>query len=436
MDAMLHIEPTEHPHATAQPSARWQALQVWEQPWWSALLAMSVYTLVAAYRGSLWHASNYPYFNYLADAFNHGQLHLRMVPPTTLDLSYLNGHYYLYWPPFPAVLLMPFVAIFGIDFSDVLFTIGIAGLNVALVALLLRRACARRVIALDTVQRAVLVLFFALGTVHLTLGPYGRVWWTSQLIGFACVALTYLAALSLRGTPAFACAGITMAAALVTRNHLVLAGVWPAWYVLHQHWREGWPRVLRYTLIGMVPVVIAVGVLGVYNAARFGSPTDNGLAYHRMAAFFAADYARYGAFSLHYLPTNLYYQYVFYPFPLTDRSYLGGSLFLLSPIFFGALWGVVAGITGSRTQRAPGVAPGWSRGMLAVSIMLPALPILLLMGTGWVQWGPRYTLDFTVPLLLLTALGIRRWPRWLVVVLLAISIVHYLVGTIYLGPKM
>jgi hypothetical protein len=421
MAFMLDAEHTIRPRSEAQLPTWWRVLLVCEHPLWSALLAMAVYTAIAAHYGPLWHASSYAYFNYLADAFNHGQLSLRQLPPTTHDLSVLDGRYYLYWPPFPAVLLQPFVAIFGIQFSDILFTIGIAGLNVVLVALLLRRACARDVIELNAMQRAILVLFVALGTVHLTLAPYGRVWFTAQLIGFGAIALAYLAALSLRGTAAFVCAGLAMAAALTTRNHLALAGLWPAWYLLAQHRQLGRRRVLVYVLAGLTPVILAIGLLGVYNAARFGSFTDTGLAYHQMAAFFAAGYQQYGVFSLHYVPTNFYYQFIAYPFPVDDWSFLGGSLFLLSPVFFGALWGVVVG------------TPRLSTALLSITVVLVAIPIMLLMGTGWVTWGPRYTLDFTVPLLLLTALGIRRWPRSMLLLLTAISIIQYLVGVLYFG---
>lgn len=425
---MLNAERTVSPDARMQTSSWWRAIRVWEHPLWSALLAMVVYTGFAAYKGPLWQASMYAYFNYLADALNHGQLHLRELPATTHDLSYFEGRYFLYWPPLPAVLLMPFVAIFGVHFSDILFSIGVAGLNVALVALLLRRVTERGLIDLGAVQRGILVIFFAFGTVHLTLAPYGRVWFTAQLIGFTCVVLAYLAAITMRGIPAFMCAGVAIAAAFLTRNHLVLVGLWPATYLLVQHWSHGWRRLLIYVIAGAMPVVLAIGVLGWYNFARFGSVTDNGLDYHQMAGLFQADYNQYGAFDLYYLPTNLYYQYLFYPLPFTDESYMGGSLFLLSPVFFGAFWGIFKGNTGK--------LPGWSIAMLTLSIVLTAVPILLLMGTGWVQWGPRYTLDFTAPLLLLTAIGVQRWPRWVLFLLTAISIMQYAVGTVYLIPMM
>lgn len=418
---MLNVERTVPPRTYTPPSLVWRAVAIWEHPLWSALLALVIYTAFALVHPPILHASTYAYFNYLADAFNHGQLALRVLPSSTHDLSVVNGKEYLYWPPFPAVVLMPFVAIFGVQFSDVLLTLAIGAGNVALVALLLRRATERGVISLDQVQRGLLVLFFALGTVHLTLAPFGRVWFTAQLIGFAAVALAYLAALSMRGTAAFACAGLAMAAALTTRNHLVFTGVWPAAYLLVQHWRDGWRRVLVYVLAGSVPVIIAVGLLGWYNWARFGSLTDNGLAYHQMSDFFRADYEKYGAFNLHYVPTNLYYQYIYYPSSTTKQSLLGGSLFLLSPVFFAAVWGVVVG------------RPRWSTALLLVSVLLTAVPILLLMGTGWQQWGPRYTLDFGVPLLLLTAIGVRRWRPSLVLVLTVIAIGQYAVGTVYLG---
>jgi hypothetical protein len=165
----------------------------------------------------------------------------------------------------------------------------------------------------------------------------------------------------------------------------------------------------------------AIALLGVYNWLRFGNALDNGLEYHNMAEQFAQDYQRYGAFNLHYLPTNLYYQFVTYPFPRRHESLMGGSLLLLSPVFFAAFWA-----WRKSSNRV-------SSTMLATTILLVAMPILLLMGTGWVQWGPRYTLDFTVPLLLLTAIGIRRWPIWLVAALTVVSIAHYVVGVLYLA---
>jgi hypothetical protein len=315
---------------------------------------------------------------------------------------------------------MPFVAIFGAHFSDTLFTLGIGALNVALVAILLRQACVHRVIKLSKGRRALLVLCFALGTVHLTLAPFGRVWFTGQLIGFICVALCYLVALQIRGTWVFVLAGLAIAAAFLTRNHMLFAGVWPAYYLLVQHRSIGWWRLIANILAGLLPVFVAIGLSAWYNWARFGSILDNGLDYHQMADIFVDDYRRYGAFHPHYWATNFYYQYIAYPLPLSNTTLYGGSLFLLTPVFFAAWVGAVV------------MRPRWSMWALVGSIVLVSIPILLLMGSGWVQFGPRYSLDFMVPLLLLTAVGLRRCPLWLLLLLTVISVLTYLLGTYYL----
>lgn len=95
---------------------------------------------------------------------------------------------------------------------------------------------------------------------------------------------------------------------------------------------------------------------------------------------------------------------------------MGGSLFLLSPVFLYAFRSVY------REYRNPSVL------MWVISVLAASTPILLLMGTGWVQYGPRYTLDFTVPLLMLTASGVQGTSRRLLLWLTALSIIQYIPG--------
>jgi hypothetical protein len=66
---------------------------------------------------------------------------------------------------------------------------------------------------------------------------------------------------------------------------------------------------------------------------------------------------------------------------------------------------------------------------LLVSCALIYIPIGLLMGTGYLTFGPRYLLDLMVPLLILTARGIRRWPLWLLIVLALIGCATYAYGS-------
>jgi hypothetical protein len=393
----------------------------WSRPFSAGFFALILYGLLAIARGGVLTSSVFPYYNYLADAFLHGQVALRLIPPSIHDLVQYNQNLYLYWAPFPAILLIPWVALWGVNASDILFTVLVAAVNVLLVASIFQAAERRNLIRLTPFLRGILVMFFALGTVHLTLAPLGRVWFTGQLVAFMCVALAYWASLSLRGWPAFVLAGLAMAGVLATRSHMLLVGIFPAWFLLREHWNLRWKRLIGLCLGASLPIILTLGLMGWYNFARFGNPLEVGLPYHQMAEFFQAEYDRYGAFNLHYLPTNFYYQYIFYPFPLRTASSLGGSLFLLSPLFFAALWAVW------QERRK------LSTWFLLTSILVTNIPILLLMGTGWMQFGPRYTLDFTVPLLLLTATGMQRWQPKIVALLAAISVLQYCIGFLFLS---
>jgi hypothetical protein len=384
----------------------------------AGLAALIVYSALSWQGGLIFHETREAYFNYLADAFLHGQLYLRLTPQSLQDLVLFKGHTYLYWAPFPAILLMPLVALGGVHISDVNLVIILAALNVAMVGLLLKRLDKGGILVLDIFRRGLLVLFFALGSVLLPISPKGTVWATSQLIGLLCVVLAFLSATGFRGWRAFLLTGLALSCAAATRNQLLFTGIWLAYYLLSTHWQESRWKLVKYVILGLLPVFLTVVGLAWYNWARFGSPIDVGLKFHNMLPFFRPDFTKYGVFNLHYLPINIYYQYINYPFPWRADSYMGGSLFLLSPVLFGAFWGIVRG------------RPRLSVLFLALSIVITSIPILFLMGTGWIQVGPRYTLDFHIPLIMLTALGIKRWPVWLIGLLVLVSCVQYFLGTI------
>ncbi len=398
----------------------WAVLALADRPLVAAGAALVVYAAFALWHGDPGGVSPFPYYQYLADAFLHGQTSLRLTPPDTHDLSVFEGKLHLYWGPFPALLLVPFVAVWGVRFSDVAFTVLLGALDVALVAVLLRAAVAGRRVRLDRVRRGALVTCFAFGSVHLTLAPFGRVWFTGQLIGFAALGLAYLAAIRLRGPAGALAAGLALSAALATRPHLVVAGVWPVWALLS---KEPTGRRRLGVLAAMaLPVLAAVALLGAYDVARFGSLLETGLRFHRMGGVFVDDFARYGAFSLHYLPRNVFYELLTYPLVPGLESLQGGGLFWMTPVFLAAFW-------------ARGGPRGSVRALVA-SIVFTAIPIFLVMGTGYVQWGPRYTLDFTVPLLLLTGMGLARWRPPAIGTALGLSVAIYLVGAAFLALKL
>jgi hypothetical protein len=286
-----------------------------------------------------------------------------------------------------------------------------------LVAHLLNSAEKAQIINITRFQKGILVLFFAAGTVHLILAPRGGVWFTGQLTGFMFVILSYIFALHYQGVGGFVLTGTAIGLAMLTRNHLLFAGIWPAYYLVSQHWHQK-KKLAGYVLAALLPPLFLGLWFLSYNFARFGSFAELGIQYHQMADFFRANYDLYGTFHIAYLPINLYYQYLFYPLPLSAETFQGGSLFMLSPVFF-VIFPVVWKELNNNQVR-----------ILATTVLVVMIPILLLMGTGWVQYGPRYTLDFTVPLILLTARGLKYISNRVLVLLTLISVSHYVIGTI------
>jgi len=381
----------------------------------AGVMVFFFYVFIAQFAKAWGETTAYNYYSLLADAFLHGQLHLRLQPASTHDLVLFQDKTYLYWPPLPAVLSIPLVILFGVNFSDIVFTIVVSSINVAIVAQLLRKCVSRGLIDLTAVQRGILVFTFGFGTPQVTQATLGSVWATSVLMGLMFVGLTYLVVVSLEGWKAFFLAGLSIAAAMATRNTLILAGIWPAWYILQTHWSQPWKKKIGYLLLGGMPILLTLACLGLYNYARFGSITDIGFAYHNMLPYFRADYDQYGAFSLHYVPRNLFYQWIAYPFFAKNpiEFVMGGSLLLLSPVFFGMFWAV-------KNQHKRSHV--W---VLGLTVFIVYIPIALLMGTGFIQLGPRYLLDFMIPLLLLTGMGVKYWPTRVLGILAAISFLHY-----------
>ncbi len=138
------------------------------------------------------HTGDAAYFNLLAEAFLNGRLYLTN-PPTTIDLTLHNGNWYVPFPPLPALLMLPWVAVAGVaSLNTTVFAALFGALNVALVFLILRGLAERRWSALSTVDTLWLTALFGLGSVHWYMATIGEVWFVAQICTVTFVALATL----------------------------------------------------------------------------------------------------------------------------------------------------------------------------------------------------------------------------------------------------
>jgi hypothetical protein len=169
-----------------------------------------------------------------------------------------------------------------------------------------------------------------------------------------------------------------------------------------------WLPTLGRFALGMAPLAIAAAV---YNQVRFGSPADFGhnfLFNNRVNA----DIDTYGLFNLHYLGRNLQAAFLLLPRLSLHPLKLGYSpygLSLLLTLPFGVLLFI------PREKRRLDVA-------LWCAVAFCALPGLLYQNTGYMQFGFRFSLDYTPYLLVLFALSGWSLRNRLVQTLIALGV--------------
>jgi hypothetical protein len=336
-----------------------------------ALLAFLVYWL----SNRFFDATRGDFF-YLADAFLHGRVWLD-VRLGFQDVIVRGGHIYVPFAPFPAIALMPVVAVFGPVVADQWET----GINAALAASTVGLAWwfATRAGVRSLVDRFFLVLLLGFSTQIWWVTTRGGVWHTGHLIA---TILTLGCLIELWGSRRAWLIGLLAGFAFLTRAPLAFAipfyalllageGIWEP---------RRWPwRAWVGLAAGVLP---SLAFFFWYNFARFGSPLESGYGLALLPDWLEQQ-RKLGLFSTAHIGMNVNYLFLRVPrridvFPFFQPDGLGMSIFITSP---GLLYAVRARWRESRTW--------W----LALAALIVLIPTLLYYGGGWLQYGYRYALD-------------------------------------------
>ena len=435
---------------------RWSNAQ--SVPWLAAavgvgfvILALAVYTRTLIDRP-------YDHFVWQASAFLEGQAAIRYPVPgneyyqDVLPVAPIDGvpRGLIPFPPLPAILLLPFVALGGLATSGQVVFVGLAALDVGICWWMLGRLPVRFGI------RVAGTAFFAFGTVFWYAAQLNTTWYQAHVaaIGLAMLAVGLAlgadrAAAEIEeapGTPRdllavirrdglevdlrqfligllFGIACTARLTVLFAAPFFVLVGSGGSW------WRRGWSAGLGAAL----PVV----GLFAYNLATAGD------IFHPAYEFlYRAEATYYPTLGYHldwaiedprYIPQNLAIMLFSAPLLLPDQwpdslrvtneafctlpgatrgvfdpdcplavpNDIGMSVILTSPAYLLAL----PALGRFRTSR---VVAG-----SAIAVLLIAIVNLMHFSQGWVQFGYRFSNDFVPWAVILVALGaeavVRRW---------------------------
>src|SRR6478609_8970497 len=200
----------------------------------------------------------YNHFALLADAWMHGRLDLGGPPPAYTgnnDFASFGGRWFVSFPPFPALLIAPFVKLAGgaDRIADGRFFACFGGVAPALLFLTLDKLARAGRTRRTLPENVALALLFAFGTVYWFVAVQGTVWFVAHVVG-AALATAYLYC-SLDAAHPFA-AGLALALGFATRTPLGFA--FP-FFVIEAHRaaaKADAPRaILRHLALFGAPIV-------------------------------------------------------------------------------------------------------------------------------------------------------------------------------------
>lgn len=361
-----------------------------------AIFAVALLVYAATSADRMLKQSAGPHFVYQADALLHGQYENRLPPPNDNDWITFEGKSYVCFPPFPAVLMMPFVAFFGIRFNDVLFTLPFAALNVLLMFLVLRMLVREGQSSMSERHNLWLTGLFAFGTIHYPCSVLGQVWFTAHIVGLTLTLLFILAATRARHP---FLSGLLLVLAFDTRVNLAFTAGYFLLQLIYPRQPDGgfaaggWKEITRKLALFFSPVVVIAGAQMIMNAARFQNVFEFG---HSYIGGPAGNRVReHGLYAYHYFEWNLKALLIKLPtiskqFPFFGYDPDGMSIFITTPVFIYLFW--------------PKLKP-WIYPILWATVVPALLPALFYQNSGYVQFGFRFALDVTPYLIMLLAVG-------------------------------
>jgi hypothetical protein len=331
-----------------------------------------------------------------ADAFLHGRL---AIDRMAHDVSVRNGHYYVAFPPIPAIILTPLVAVFGSKATNP----HLVALVLSLLSLVLLRGVLVR-LELDARSQFWLILAFLLGTGNfLALKMAGGVWFLAHEFATLFLLLAIVEALGkARGwLVGFGLGGAFLSRQLALFNLIFLTTLL---------WKTSDPLRKHRRITNLLGLAISLGgCVGFYlllNFLRFGSPFDSGYQYMPQSGLVGLRAERYGLFSGAYVPFNLIYL-LFQGFHVSFNSpdfltnmvpdAFGTSIFGASPFVLLAFFA---------SRKRAGVISIWLTVIVIQGIQL------FYFGNGWMQYNTqRYALDYWPALMVLIALGFKEQQK-------------------------
>jgi 4-amino-4-deoxy-L-arabinose transferase-like glycosyltransferase len=311
------------------------------------------------------------YFTPLAESLLHGRLDIASKPQLN-ELVEVAGKYYVVYPPAPAIVALPFVAIFGENINQAIISILMASIAVGLFYILARDYFKENWLAIT------LTVVFGFGTNFFLTALVGSSWYFAHICAVTFLICSLIFANRNRPVPT----GIFFALAFLSRLPVILAIFSLIWILISKN-----KQPVKKLILFALPVVCGIIIYALYNLARFGSFAQSG--YSLIPGVLSEPWFKEGIFSPSYIPRQLQLIFLGMPkltpsFPYFLPSNVGMAMWLTTPFLILVFL--------PRREKHYFV--------FIISVLLIAIPSLLHGTVGFTQFGYRFSLDYIVFLLL------------------------------------
>lgn len=383
------------------------------------ILFMSAIILLFFYNFFTFHQQEQ--FVHLAYSFSQGKFYFLYPPPHWGDTTYYGGKHY--WPlgPFPAVLLMPFVYIFGIHMQQGYLAFFLNILNAYLLFRIANKIYKDSFFSL-TISFAIL---FA--TAYLGIALTSQSWYYAHVVNFT---LTLLALEAFFYQRSWLLIGLYIGFAIATRITSVGTIVFFTICLLSSsaNTHEKFKKILML----LMPIILSVMALGFYNYARFANFFETGYSEQLISGEILSNRS-YGTWNFIHFPANLYYLFLKMP----DPVFIPGTKVLQFPFLNAGVWGMSILFTSPVFIWI--FFSHWKR-IEVKAAFITTLTILFLIlgysGIGAWQYGYRFAVDLYPFLFIILVYALRKKVTFmfLLVVILSFIINSYLIITAFRDP--
>ena len=292
-----------------------------------------------------------------------------------LELAIYNGKYFVSFPPFPSVVLLPFVIIFGDNVPNNFIIFVISTITCIIAYTILRRQETGQIVSIFLAFMYV----FASNITSMTMN--GGVWFIAQALNMLLCTIAIDS--FLKNKRALVYLFLALAVGCRPFSAVYMIAVF-AFYCIKDK-NKKLKEFVKDNLMPLIPAIVVAVIYMIYNYVRFDNPLEFG---HNYLPEFLRE--QNGQFSIEYLFNNLKYLFlnpIFIDWNIEKGLNMPFCFLIANPLFIVAAY---EGIKKVVQNHKISITRLIFLTGIAINIILLCLHKTL---GGW-QFGARYTCDF------------------------------------------